>query len=381
VAQVSVSLLLLVGAGFFVRSFQRSAQVDMGFRVDHVLMGSVDLQGYSKERGQQFYRELRERLKAHTGVRDAAISAFVPMGYENALINVYPQGRVSNDQSETESVMSDSVQPEFFRTLGVSVIRGRPFDASDTVVSPRVAIINEEFAHKIWPNQDPIGKTFQTERNGPLIQVIGMTPTGKYNFLYEPPFPYVYFPLVQRYTPAATIFIYTDGDAQRATTLLRQEVSRLDPTLPLYDVMAMESHVRYGKPLLPARLGAMLVGTFGLLGLVLASVGVYGVISYSVSQRTQELGIRSALGAGPRNLIALVIRQGMSLTLIGLGIGLVLGAVLLRGLHAVLYGVGFTDLPIFAIVSTLLVAVAFLATYLPARRATKIDPMIALRCE
>ncbi len=381
VAQVAVSLLLLVGAGFFVRSFQNSTQVDMGFRRDHVLMASVDLQSYSEDRGQQFYQQLRDRLRVHSGVRDAAISAFVPMGYEDALINVYPQGRVSQNKSEAESVMFNSVQPEFFHTLGVSVIRGRPFNASDTGASPRVAIVNEAFARRIWPNQDPIGKTFQTEGNGPLIQVVGMTPTGKYNFLYESPFPYVYFPMTQRYAPSATILLFTEGDPQQLTTVLRQEVGNLDPTLALYDVVTMESHIRYGKPLLPARLSAMLVGAFGLLGLVLASVGVYGVISYSVSQRTQELGIRSALGAGHFNLLTLVVRQGMTLTLIGVGIGILLAGVLLRGLRAVLYGVGFTDLPVFGIVSALLLAVAFIATYVPARRATKVDPMVALRFE
>ncbi len=162
---------------------------------------------------------------------------------------------------------------------------------------------------------------------------------------------------------------------------MREEVRALDPTLPLYDVTTMEAHVRYGKPLLPARLGAMLVGAFGLLGLALASVGVYGVISYSVSQRTQELGIRSALGARPWNVISMVLRQGMTLSLIGVGIGLALAFLMLRAMRSVLYGVGSTDLRTLGIVTALLLLVAFVASYIPALRATRVDPVIALRHE
>jgi predicted permease len=383
IAQVAVSLLLLAGAGFFIHSFQNSAHADMGFRMDHTLMVSVDLrlQNYTEQRGQQFYEQLRDRVKNRDGVRNAAVTSFIPMGYDNAAVSVFTQGQISADKSQVESVLSNSVQPEYFRTLGVPVIQGREFNALDNTAAPRVAIVNEAFAKKIWPGQDAVGKTFQTERYGPTVQVVGLTRTGKYLFLYEQPVTYVYFPMAQRYQSSATLLVYSDGDPLRLVEPVRAEVRQLDSTLPLYNVTTMEAHVRFGKPLLPARLGAMLVGAFGLLGLALASVGVYGVISYSVSQRTQELGIRAALGARPRDVIGMVLRQGLSLTLAGMGIGLVLAFLLLRGLRSVLYGVGLTDTPTLAVVSVLLLLVAFVASCIPAFRATKIDPIAALRHE
>jgi predicted permease len=381
VGQVAVSLLLLAGAGFFIRSFQNSARVDMGFRTANTLMLSMDLrlQGYSDERGQQFFEQLRDRVKARPGVRGAAFASFIPMGYDNASVSVYLQGQIASDKSQVENIICNSVQPEYFQTAGVPVIQGREFAATDTAASPRVAIVNEAFAKKIWPGQDPIGKTFQTEKKGPAVQVVGMTRTGKYLFLYEPAIPYVYFPMAQNYRSAAVLFVYSQADPLLLVEPVREEVRALDPTLPLYDITTMEAHVRYGKPLLPARLGAMLVGVFGLLGLALASVGVYGVISYSVSQRTQELGIRTALGAQRINVIGMVLRQGMTLSLVGMAIGLALAALLLRGLHTVLYGVGSTDFLTFGTVSALLLIVAFVASYIPALRATKVDPVIALR--
>lgn len=383
VAQVAVSLLLLAGAGFFIRSFENSARTDMGFRVEHTLMVSMDLrlQNYNEQRGQQFYEQLRDRVKSRSGVREAAFTANIPMGYDISSENIFPEGQALSGKSQAEMVFANYVQPEYFRTLGVPVTEGREFTRLDRADSPRVAIVNEAFAKKFWPGQDAIGKTFQTERDGPKIQIVGVTRTGKYLFLYEGPTPFIYLPLAQKYSSRATLLVYSDGDPHRLLEPVREEVRQLDSTLPLYDVSTMDEHVRYGKPLLPARLGAMLVGAFGLLGLILASVGVYGVISYSVSQRTQELGIRTALGARPLNVISMVLKQGMSLSLTGMGIGLVLAFLMLRALRSVLYGVGATDLPTLAGVSLLLLVVAFVASYIPALRATRVDPVIALRHE
>jgi predicted permease len=381
VAQVAVSLLLLACAGFFIRSFQNSANVDMGFRVDHTLMMSVDLglQGYSDERGQQFYKQVSDRVKSLPGVRDAAFTAYIPMGYENDLVSVYPDGQPTDNKSDAETSFNNEVQPGYFRALGVHVTKGREFTEADSSTAPKVAIINETFASKIWPGQDPIGKTFRTEKNGPAIQVVGLTRTGKYAFLYETPQLFVYFPMAQRYVAAATLMVYSQDDPLRLVGPVRDQIQQLDASLPVFDVNTMEAHVEYGKPLLPARLGAMLVGAFGMLGLVLATVGVYGVVSYSVSQRTQEIGIRSALGARRWNVLGMVLKQGMIMALIGTAIGIVLAFLLFRGLHSVLYGVASTDLVTLAAVSTLLLAIAFVASYIPALRATQVDPVVALR--
>jgi predicted permease len=381
VSQVAVSLLLLACAGFFIRSLQNSAHVDMGFRVDHTLMMSVDLglQGYNEERGQQFFKQLTERVRSLPGVRDAAISAYIPMGYDNSGVNVFPDGQVIDDKTHTHAVFDDMVQPSYFRTAGVPVIKGREFTDADSASAPLVAIINDTFAQEIWPGQEPIGKIFRTKKDGPPIQVVGLTRTGKYLFLYETPQLYAYFPLAQRYSSAANLFVYTEGDPQQFVSAARDQISQLDASLPVFAVTTMEAHVRYGKPLLPARLGAMLVGAFGFLGLVLASVGVYGVVSYSVSQRTQEIGIRTALGAQRSNVLEIILKQGMSMALIGTGVGIVLSFLLFRGLRTVLYGVKSTDLVTLAAVSGMLLAVAFLASYVPALRATRVDPVVALR--
>jgi putative ABC transport system permease protein len=381
VAQVAISLLLLACAGFFIRSLQNSARVDMGFRVDHMLMMSMDigLQGYDEERGQQFYKQVGDRVRSLAGVRDASITAYIPMGYENSEINVFPDGQAVDDKSKTEIAFIDMVQPNYFRTAGTPVVQGREFTDADTATAPKVAIINDTFAKTIWPDQNALGKIFRSEKNGAPIQVVGITHTGKYLFLYEPPELYVYFPLTQRYVSSAHLLVYTDGDPQRLLPAVRDQIQKLDAGLPLYSVSTMEAHVRFGKPLLPARLGAMLVGAFGLLGLVLAAVGLYGVVSYSVSQRTQEIGIRSALGAQRSNVLAMILRQGLGMALIGISVGVVLSFALFRGLSSMLYGVKSTDLVTLAFVSAMLLAVAFAASYVPALRATHVDPVVALR--
>jgi len=381
VSQVAVSLLLLACAGFFIRSLQNSAHVDMGFRVDHTLMMSVDLglQGYNEERGQQFFKQLTERVRSVSGVRDAAVSAYIPMGYDNSGVNVFPDGQVIDDKTNTQVVFANMVQPSYFRTAGVPVIKGREFTDADSASAPLVAIINDTFAQKIWPGQDSIGKIFRTKKDGPPIEVVGLTRTGKYLFLYETPQLYAYFPLAQRYSAGANLFVYSEGDPQQLVSAVRDQISQLDASLPVFAVTTMEAHVRYGKPLLPARLGAMLVGAFGVLGLVLASVGVYGVVSYSVSQRTQEIGIRTALGAQRSNVLGMILKQGMRMALIGTGIGIVLSFLLFRGLRTVLYGVKSTDFVTLAAVSGMLLAIAFLASYVPALRATRVDPVVALR--
>jgi predicted permease len=381
VSQVAVSLLLLACAGFFIRSLQNSAHVDMGFRVDHTLMMSVDLglQGYNEERGQQFFKQLTERVRSVSGVRDAAVSAYIPMGYDNSGVNVFPEGQVIDDKTNTQVVFADMVQPSYFRTAGVPVIKGREFTDADSASAPLVAIINDTFAQTIWPGQDPIGKIFRTKKDGPPIQVVGLTRTGKYLFLYETPQLYAYFSLAQRYSAGANLFVYSEGDPQQLVSAIREQISQLDASLPVFAVTTMEAHVRYGKPLLPARLGAMLVGAFGVLGLVLASVGVYGVVSYSVSQRTQEIGIRTALGAQRSNVLGMILKQGMRMALIGTGIGIVLSFLLFRGLRTVLYGVKSTDFVTLGAVSGMLLTIAFLASYVPALRATRVDPVVALR--
>jgi hypothetical protein len=212
--------------------------------------------------------------------------------------------------------------------------------------------------------------------------VVGQTRTGKYLFLYEPPQMYVYFPLAQRYNASATLMVHTQGHPAQFAEAVREEVRQLDPALPVFDVHTMNAHVQYGKPLLPARIGALLGRCFRpSRGLALATVGVYGVVSYSVSQQTQEIGIRTAVGAQRLNILGLVLKRGMTMSVIGTAIGVAIASFIIRTLHSILYGVQSTDMLTLAIVSTLLLLVAFTATCIPALRATRVDPVVALRGE
>src|SRR5580700_5891457 len=217
VAQVAVCLLLLACAGFFIRSLRNSASVDMGFRVDHTILMSMDvgLQGYSEERGQQFFKQLTERVRSLPSVRDAAVASSIPMGNNNSLDNIFPEGQPNDDKSKTQAAFDDSVQPGYFRTAGTPVIQGREFNEDDNAAAPHVAVINETCANEIWPGQNPIGKVFRTKKDGPPIQVVGLTRTGKYLFLYEKPQLYAYFPMAQSYSAGVNLFVYTQDDPQR----------------------------------------------------------------------------------------------------------------------------------------------------------------------
>jgi predicted permease len=301
------------------------------------------------------------------------------MGNEDSLDNIFPEGQPNDDKSKTHATFDDNVQPGYFRTAGIPIIQGREFTEADNATAPHVAIINETFAKEIWPGQDPIGKVFRTKKDGPPIQVVGLTHTGKYLFLYEKPQLYAYFPLAQNYNSGANLFVYTQDNPQRLIAAVRDQIRQMDAGLPVFDVTTMDQQVQYGKALFPARLGVMFVGTFGVLGLILASVGVYGVVSYSVSQRTQEIGIRTALGAQRSHVLSMILKQGMNMALIGTAVGIVLSFLLFRGLGSMLYGVKSTDFVTLSAVSALLLFVAFVASYVPAFRATRVDPVVALR--
>jgi hypothetical protein len=233
VTQVAISVLLLACAGLFVRSLRNSAQVDMGFRADHVLMVNVDLglQGYKEDQGQRFYQQVRDRVASIAGVRDAAVSAFIPMGMEANIVDIEPEGQVNYDKSKSETAFNNMVQPGYFTTVGVPLISGREFTKADSASAPPVAIVNDTFAKKIWSGQDPIGKSFRTQKDGQLIRVVGQTRTGKYLFLYEPPQMYVYFPLAQRYNPSATLMVHTQGDP---TSLPKPSANKSANSIPLF---------------------------------------------------------------------------------------------------------------------------------------------------
>jgi predicted permease len=384
ISQVAICFIILVAGGLFVRSMQQIDDLDLGLRTDHLLIASVDvrLQGYSEERGQQFYRQLLERITALPGARAASVALTVPFSYNFDIASVAAEQQAGNDPDNFSVVHCNRVGHDYLKTIGTALLRGRGFSEQDTASSPRVAIINEAMAQQFWPGEEALGKRFRRGVNGDLWEVVGITPTGRYVMIGEAPRPYFYVPITQNYTSPATVVVWTEPDPAAMLPAVRQVIKDLDPHLPIYNELTIEAHLRRSAfGLMPLRLGATFAGLQGLLGLLLAAMGVYGVVSYVASQRTREIGIRMALGAQRREIFRLVVRDGLRLTLIGVSLGLIAALGLRQILAQILYNLTPAAAPVIAAVTVLLAAVALFACYLPARRATKVDPLVALRHE
>jgi predicted permease len=382
VSQVAASLLLLVCAGLFLRSLQAAQQIDLGFRRDSVLMFSVDteLQSYDLERGEQFYRRLLDRLSELPQVRSVGLGTHKSLVGWVPTTEVFLPERGGSAKEDSVNVLANRVSADYFKTLNIPVFEGRAFTVRDDEAAPRVAVVNEMMAREYWPEQRVIGRHLRLERGGPPVEIVGVVANSKYGSIGEEPRPCLYLPFAQNYQSASILYLHTEGDPAAVTAAARQVVSALDQGMPVYDLKTMNAHLN-GIALLFVRLGAALIGVLGLLGLLLAVVGLFGVISHSVSQRTREIGIRIALGAQAGDVLRMVLKQGIILILVGVAAGLVAAFAVTRLMKSLLYGVSATDPLTFILISLLLASVALLACYLPARRATKVDPMIALRAE
>ncbi len=384
VSQVAASLLLLICASLFIRSLQLAQQMDLGFRRDHLLMFSVDvgLQSYDQQRGQRFYQQLVERLAALPQVRAAGLGTHVALGGSGAGTSaVSMPERASTTKEDSISVFTNRVTIGYFEAMGIAVLQGRAFTVQDDSASPRVAIINEAMASAYWPGQSAVGRQIGIGRDGKLVEIVGVVKNSKYIFLGEEPRPYLYLPFTQHYQPTATLFLHTAGDPSTVAAAARQVVPALDQGMPVYDLRTMNTHLNEGLAFLFVRVGATLASVFGLIGLALAVVGLCGVISQLVSQRAHEIAVRLALGARGCDVLRMALKQGMILTLIGVAAGLLAALATTRLMTSLLYGVTAADPLTFAGVPALFMAVALLACWIPARRATKVDPIIALRCE
>ncbi|MGB7922147.1 MAG: ABC transporter permease [Pyrinomonadaceae bacterium] len=386
IAQVALSLILLIVAGLVVRTLRHLQTMGPGFDPENALMMSVDLglQGYDKTRGQQFYRQVTERVQALPGTRSVSLANFIPLSLNYNSTSVYVEGQEPARGANVPTVMDATVGLNYFSTMDIPLVAGRDFSAQDNEGVPLVAIVNETFARRFFPGPNPVegalGKRFAyRSAAGPFVQIVGIAGDGKYFSIGEDPRPFIYFPLLQNYESNAILLVRTTSDPKSMIGAIRSEVQKMDRNLPVYDVRTLTEHM--GLSLFPARIAATLLGAFGLLALSLAAIGVYGVMSYSVAQRTHEIGIRMALGARPRDVLRLVVQQGMMLALIGLVIGLLGALTLTRLMSSLLYGVSATDAGTYLVISLLLAIVVLIACYVPARRATKVDPMIALRYE
>jgi predicted permease len=378
VAQMSLSLLLLVCAGLFIRSFANAQQFNPGFNPEHVLLTSYDLfpAGYTEATGIQFNRQLLARISAIPGVEAATLGSRVPLGTGGGSTSVKPEGYVwqAHESMETPEAL---VGPDYLHTLQIPLVVGRDFTAQDTETSQPVAVVNQSFADLYWPKQNPLGKRIVTDISDKTFTVVGVTRNSYFANLNGDPRPYLYFSFYQIYRPSMTVHVRVSGDPTAFSAAVEKAAHELNPDLPLHDVSTLKTAIQLAT--VGTRIAGTFVGAFGLLALVLAAVGIYGVVSYTTRQRVHELAIRLALGAERRDIFRLVLGQGIRLALVGVSIGLVVSILLTRFLKNLLFGVTSTDAITFSSVAALLCVVALAACFVPALRATKVDPMAALR--
>jgi predicted permease len=382
--QIAISVVVLVCAGLFVRSSAHATRMNLGFRTDHLLMLSTELrsQSYDSVRGQQFYREVLRRAAAVPGVKSVALTRFVPFGYDRVIRNVVPLAPGVPVPVKGFSYFNNVVGGDYFAAMGIPLLEGRVFTDRDDATAPPVAIVSDAFVKAVWPGQPAIGKRFRfDDDDGAIIEIVGVVRGMQDMILGETPKPYVFLPVAQAYRSPMTILVETASDPASVARPMRAVVAGLDPSLPVFDVRTMDDHLRNGQALLFTRLGSAFATVFGLLALVLATVGVYGVVSYSVAQRTREIGVRMALGARRPAIVRLVVGQGLRLGWIGLGIGLVLSVATMGVVSSVLYGVTPRDPVVLGSVVGLLTIVVALASLVPARRAMRIDPITSLRSQ
>ena len=383
IGQIAVSVLVLVAAGLFARSMRAAQSMELGFRTRGVLTAAFDVSmaNYDSVRRRSFQRELLDRVQRLPGVEGAALAARIPFGYSNNTWRVATADRRSELPESGLSIFDNVVTPEYFRIMGPPLRRGRTFDADDNTSASRVAVVNETMARRFWPGGDAIGKTFTTLENKAEYRVVGIAGDAKYMFLGESPRPFFWRSLSQIDRGGLFVEIATAGDPNALEQPLRAIVHDLDPDLPLYDVRTMEEHLRNGRAMFAVKLGAMFGGAFALLALSLAAVGVYGVISYSVSHRTREIGIRIALGARVASVMRLVVGQGLALAAVGVLVGAGLAFAVTRVMATLLYGVRPNDPIAFGGAVLVLAAITAIASWVPARRAARLNPVRALRAE
>jgi len=376
VAQMSLSLLLLVCAGLFIRSFANAQQFNPGFNPEHVLLASYDLfpAGYTEATGIQFNHQLLARISAIPGVEATTLGSRVPLGVAGGTVSLKPEGYVWQAHESME-IFDALVGPDYLHTMQIPLASGRDFAAQDNETSQPVAVVNQSFADRYWPKQNPLGKRIVADNK--TFTVVGVTRNSYFANLNADPGPYLYFSLYQSYAPAMTVHVRVSGDPMAFSAAVEKVVHELNPDLPLHDVTTLKTTIQLAT--VGTRIAGTFVGAFGLLALVLAAVGIYGVVSYTTRQRMPELAIRLALGAERRDVFRLVLGQGIRLALVGVSIGLVVSILLTRFLKNLLFGVTSTDAITFSSVAVLLCLVALAACFVPALRATKVDPMAALR--
>jgi len=384
ITQVAGSLIVLVAAGLFTRSLMHAESIDLGFDPHNVLNVSLDprLQGYTQPRAEALFRELLRRAQALPGVQSASLAFSVPLGIYNDSARVYAEGQAPPPASRVPGAYLNRVSPDYFTTLRIQILAGRAFTDADTATSEPVAIINQTMAERLWPHRDPVGQHFSYKgAAGPFVSVVGVAHDGKYTGLLDAPGMCFYVPQTQNYASTHVLQVRTTVPPESLAPAVEGLVRQLDPDLPVYEVMSMEKSLQGANGFFLFKVGASFAGALGALGLLLAVVGLYGVVSYSASRRRHEIGIRLALGSQRVAIFRLVIGQAVLLVGLGIALGVVAALGVSRLLVSLLVGVSSYDPLTFIGVSAILLAVALPACYIPARRATKVDPIMALRYE
>jgi predicted permease len=378
VAQIALSLVLLICAGLFARSLRNAQMLNPGFDPNHVLIASYEPgpAGYSSTQGREFHRQVLAKIRAIPGVESVTLADFSPLSFTVHSTDVQPDGYVPRPHESMEIDWA-RVGPDYFHTMKTKLIAGRDFTDQDTEKSQPVAIVNQAFVDRYWHHQDALGQ--KVKMWGQWLTVVGVTENAKYRRIIYQPEPAFFVPLFQHYADTVTIHARVAGNPKPFAAPIEAAVHELNPDLPVFGVMTLRKSMEFGSVF--ERIAGTFVGSFGLLALALAAVGIYGVVAYTTGQRTREIGIRMALGAERRHVLRLVLGQGIRLTLIGLAIGIIAALAVTRLLKSQLLGVTTTDILTYASVSLLLCAVSLFACYIPARRAAKVNPMTALRYE
>jgi predicted permease len=384
VAQVAMSLMLLTASFFLFRGFHESLGGITGIAKDRLLMAKFDprMVQYDAAQTREFYRLLVERARAVPGVLRAALTQNPPLSLARFdAVTFVPEGFEMPRDRESFTSMTDTVDEAYFETIGIPMMRGRAFRASDTADAPRVAVVNEQFATHYWPGGDAIGKRLWLDgRSGTPVEIVGVAQTSKYRQTVERPADFVYVPLAQRPLPRMVLLLRSAGDPLLLVGAVKDIVRALDPNMPMLETRSWEDLYRYAAVDGPG-IAVKMIGAMGAVGLLLAVAGLYGVVAYTVSRRTREIGIRMAIGAAPSDVLRLVMGKGLVLVGIGAAVGLVMGFALERFMNAVMFNVSGVDVTVYLIVVPSMLLVTALAAYVPARRAARIAPTQALRCD
>ena len=385
VGQLAISLVLLVIVAVGRRSFQDQLTQGPGFRTDHLYFTGFDTEPvhYSPEQTRKFYKDLLDKTRRAPGVRSAALTSGIPLGFDQSSVSVVPEGYPLAAGQQAFNTLNYYVSDGYFATQGVRILRGRGFLDTDRADAPLVAVVNSHFAEHYWPKQDAIGKRFHLhDAAGPLVQVVGVAQTGKYVWTAEPPLDYIYLPYMQHGISALKILAESSAtDAATLAPVLRDVIRSIDPSMPVVGSRTMQDFYTQRAVKTSEIIGDVVAG-LGIMGMVLAMVGLYALVSYSVSRRSREIGIRMAIGADRPSVLRMVLRQGLVLGSMGAGVGLILSFLACRAMTSSLWVLaGRVNYALLPAIALPLLLVTLLAAYVPARRASLIDPMRALRDE